>query len=67
MNTSVALTSALIVLARITDVTLDTLRTAAIVQGRRVFAAALGFFEAVTPPLLLNRLISFAMARCWQS
>jgi uncharacterized protein YebE (UPF0316 family) len=47
MNTSVALTFALIVLARITDVTLDTLRTAAIVQGRRAFAATLGFFEAV--------------------
>jgi len=31
----------------LTDVTLDTLRTAAIVQGRRVFAAILGFFEAV--------------------
>jgi uncharacterized protein YebE (UPF0316 family) len=47
MNTSIAVTFVLIVLARITDVTLDTLRTAAIVQGRRVFAAALGFFEAV--------------------
>jgi uncharacterized protein YebE (UPF0316 family) len=47
MNTSVAITFALIVIARITDVTLDTLRTAAIVQGRRVFAATLGFFEAV--------------------
>lgn len=47
MNTAVALTSLLIVLARITDVTLDTLRTAAIVQGRRVFAALLGFFQSV--------------------
>ena len=47
MSTSVATTFVLIVLARITDVTLDTLRTAAIVQGRRVFAAILGFFEAV--------------------
>ena len=47
MSTSVAATFVLIVLARITDVTLDTLRTAAIVQGRRVFAAILGFFEAV--------------------
>jgi len=37
----------LIILARITDVTLDTIRTVAIVQGRRVFAAVLGFFEAV--------------------
>ena len=47
MSTSVIATFVLIVLARITDVTLDTLRTAAIVQGRRVFAAILGFFEAV--------------------
>jgi len=45
MSTSVAATFVLIVLARITDVTLDTLRTAAIVQGRRVFATILGFFE----------------------
>ena len=47
MTTSVALTCALIIAARITDVTLDTIRTAAIVQGRRAFAAILGFFEAV--------------------
>ena len=47
MNSTVFLTFWLIVLARITDVTLDTIRTAAIVQGRRVFAAVLGFFEAV--------------------
>ena len=47
MNSAVFLTFWLIVLARITDVTLDTIRTAAIVQGRRVFAAVLGFFEAV--------------------
>ena len=47
MNTTVALTSLLIVLARITDVTLDTLRTASIVQGRRLFAAILGFFQSV--------------------
>jgi uncharacterized protein YebE (UPF0316 family) len=47
MSTSVATTFVLIVVARITDVTLDTVRTVAIVQGRRVFAAILGFFEAV--------------------
>src|SRR5215467_6941290 len=47
MNTTVFITFWLIVLARITDVTLDTIRTAAIVQGRRGFAAILGFFEAV--------------------
>src|SRR5882762_11186625 len=47
MNATVFVTFWLIVLARITDVTLDTIRTAAIVQGRRNFAAVLGFFEAV--------------------
>jgi len=47
MTASVAVTFVLIVLARICDVTLDTLRTVGIVQGRRVFAAILGFFEAV--------------------
>ena len=47
MSTSVAATFVLIVLARISDVTLDTLRTVGIVQGRRVFAAILGFFEAL--------------------
>jgi len=47
MNTAVFVTFWLIVLGRITDVTLDTIRTVAIVQSRRVFAAVLGFFEAV--------------------
>jgi len=47
MNTTVVLTSVLIVLARITDVSLDTIRTVSIVQGRRAFAAILGFFQAV--------------------
>jgi uncharacterized protein YebE (UPF0316 family) len=47
MNHTVFVTFWLIVLARITDVTLDTIRTVAIVQGRRTFAAVLGFFEAI--------------------
>ena len=47
MNTTIFVTFWLIVLARITDVTLDTIRTVAVVQGRRVFAALLGFCEAV--------------------
>ena len=47
MNTAVIMTFWLIVLARITDVSLDTIRTVSIVQGRRVFAAVLGFFQAV--------------------
>jgi uncharacterized protein YebE (UPF0316 family) len=47
MNTTVFVTFGLIVLARITDVSLDTIRTVSIIQGRRAFAAVLGFFEAV--------------------
>ncbi len=44
---SVFLTCLLIAAARVMDITLDTIRTVAIVQGRRAFAACLGFFEAL--------------------
>jgi len=47
MNIPVASTFLLIVLARVADVTLDTLRTASIVQGRRAFSAILGFIQAI--------------------
>ena len=47
MDSSVLLTCCLIALARITDITLDTIRTVAIVQGRRGLAAVLGFFGAL--------------------
>jgi uncharacterized protein YebE (UPF0316 family) len=47
MSTTVFFTFWLIVLARIIDVTLDTIRTVAIVQGRRAFAALLGFCQAI--------------------
>jgi len=47
MNWALLFTCLLIALARVTDMTLDTIRTVAIVQGRRVFAALLGFFEAL--------------------
>jgi uncharacterized protein YebE (UPF0316 family) len=47
MNTTVFITFWLIVLARITDVSLGTVRMVAVIQGRRVFATVLGFFEAV--------------------
>ena len=57
MNATVFLTFWLIVLARITDVTLDTIRTAAIVQGRRGFAAVLGFFEAVVYILAVAKVL----------
>src|SRR5260370_10149267 len=47
MNATVFVTFWLIVLARITDVTLHTIRTVAVVQGGRAFASLLGFFQAV--------------------
>jgi uncharacterized protein YebE (UPF0316 family) len=47
MNTTVLVTFLFIVLARITDVSLGTLRMVAVIQGRRAFATVLGFFEAV--------------------
>ena len=47
MNLTVFVTFCLIVLARITDVSLDTIRMVSVIQGRRVFAAILGFFQAV--------------------
>jgi uncharacterized protein YebE (UPF0316 family) len=46
MTLTVFATFWLIVLARITDVSLDTVRTVSVIQGRRAFAAVLGFFEA---------------------
>jgi uncharacterized protein YebE (UPF0316 family) len=47
MNTTVLITSLLIIVARITDVSLGTLRMVAVIQSRRAFATVLGFFEAV--------------------
>jgi uncharacterized protein YebE (UPF0316 family) len=47
MNLTVFVTFWLIVLARIVDVSLDTIRMVSVVQGRRAFAAVLGFFQAL--------------------
>src|SRR5208283_2969817 len=47
MSLTVFVTFWLIVLARIIDVSLDTIRMVSVVQGRRAFAAVLGFFQAV--------------------
>jgi len=57
MNTSVAATFLLIVVARITDMTVDTIRTASIVQGRRVFSAMLGFFQALIYILAIAKVL----------
>jgi uncharacterized protein YebE (UPF0316 family) len=47
MNWALLFTCLLIAVARVTDMTLDTIRTVAIVQGRRIFASLLGFVEAL--------------------
>jgi uncharacterized protein YebE (UPF0316 family) len=47
INWSLLLTCLVIALARVTDISLDTVRTVAIVQGRRAFASVLGFVEAL--------------------
>jgi uncharacterized protein YebE (UPF0316 family) len=47
MNTTIFVTFLLIVLARITDVSLGTIRMVSVIQGRRTFAAVLGFLEAI--------------------
>lgn len=47
MTPTVLLTALGIVLARVLDVSLGTLRTVFIVQGRRALAATLGFFEVL--------------------
>ena len=59
MNITVFVTFLLIVLARITDVSLGTIRMVSVIQGRRAFAAVLGFCEAfvficVVAKVLLN-------------
>ena len=47
MNTTIFVTFLLIVLARVTDVSLGTIRMVSVIQGRRTFAAVLGFLEAI--------------------
>ena len=57
MNWPVLFTCLLIAFARVTDITLDTVRTVAIVQGRRAFAAVLGFFEAMVYILAVAKVL----------
>lgn len=57
MNGTIFLTVMLIVLARVTDVTLDTLRTAAVVQGRRFFSATLGFIGSLVYILAVAKVL----------
>mgnify|MGYP000753228579 CR=1 FL=1 len=54
---SVALTCMLIILARIADVSLGTIRTIVVVQGRRGLAFVLGFFELLIWVSIVSRVI----------
>ena len=55
---SVFLTCLLIVAARITDVSLGTIRTINVVQGRRTLALVLGFFEVLIWVFVVSRVIN---------
>ena len=57
MTWTLLFTCLLIAFARVTDITLDTIRTVAIVQGRRAFAALLGFFEAMVYILAVAKVL----------
>ena len=58
MTLEVAVTCVLIVLARIADVSMGTLRTVFIVQGRRAIAWAIGFFEILIWIVVVSRVIA---------
>lgn len=58
MSTTVLLTSALIVVGRVLDVSLGTLRMLFIVQGERLVAATLGFFEILVWVVIASRVVT---------
>ena len=60
MDWQVAITCALIVLARIADVSLGTLRTVAVIYGRRGASWFLGFFEVLIWIFVVSRVIESA-------
>ena len=58
MHSELILTCLLIILGRIVDVTLGTVRTIFVVQGRRGWACVLGFFEVVIWIFVVARVIN---------
>ena len=60
MSSGVVVTFALIVLARIGDVSLDAVRTVAIVQGRRLFAGVLGFVQSLVYVCVIAKVLDNA-------
>ena len=57
MDTTVILTCLGIILARITDVSLGTLRTVFVVQGRRGLSWIMGFFEILIWVVVVSKVI----------
>jgi uncharacterized protein YebE (UPF0316 family) len=57
MDATVAINCALIVVARVTDVSLGTVRTVNVIQGRRVLAAAVGFLEVLIWVLAVSKVV----------
>lgn len=57
MNSTVIITCLLIVAARITDVSLGTLRTVSVIQGRRGVAWILGFIEILVWIFVVSKVI----------
>ncbi|MGE0821843.1 MAG: DUF2179 domain-containing protein [Candidatus Binatia bacterium] len=57
METTVLVTCFLIIIARVADVTLGTLRTVYVIQGRRGVSWALGFFEILIWILAVSQVI----------
>ncbi len=54
---TVILTCLLIIVARIADVSIGTIRTINVVQGRRTLAVCLGFFEVLIWVVVVSRVI----------
>lgn len=55
---NIYLAFALVFLLRVTDVSMGTLRTVYILQGRRIRAAAIGFFEVLIWIFVISQVVS---------
>ncbi len=58
MSSEVLVTTCLIILSRIADVSLGTLRTVAIVNGRKGMALTLGFFEVLIWIVVVSKVVT---------
>jgi uncharacterized protein YebE (UPF0316 family) len=65
MTATFVLTCLLIVFARIADVSLGTLRTVAVIHGRRYVAWMLGFVEVLIWVLVVARVIETVADNAW--